>query len=96
MLTVGMLTVDVSEVKLLVAGKQNNLPRKCGQPIDGGERHQPVYCGPKPVYSGEGPMYSCASIKKPINNYKNVHNSCSYAPSTHGHGNAQPVCFSVD
>jgi hypothetical protein len=31
---VGMLIIDVSEVKLPVEAKQNNLPPECGQPID--------------------------------------------------------------
>jgi hypothetical protein len=32
-----LLIADVSEVKLPGEAKQNNLPPKCGQPIDGGE-----------------------------------------------------------
>jgi hypothetical protein len=32
----GMLTIDVSEVKLPDEAKQNILPPECEQPIDGG------------------------------------------------------------
>jgi hypothetical protein len=44
-----MLIVDASEVKLPGEAKQNNLPPKCGQPIDGW-----IICssnGPKTYYT---------------------------------------------